>query len=69
VNRPADIELVNETPLFLDAIFAELTSERAAAEAEVLDSEMLPEEKKRILKTTMGSRCNRSPLTNKSTAT
>jgi hypothetical protein len=46
VNRPADIELVDETPLFLDGVFAELMSERAvaAAEAEVLDTEMLPEE-------------------------
>jgi hypothetical protein len=39
-----DIELVDETPLFLDGVFAELMSERAVAAAEVLDNEMLPEE-------------------------
>jgi hypothetical protein len=48
VNRPAYIELVDETPLFLDRVFTELVSEcvvsEAEAEAEVLDSEMLPEE-------------------------
>jgi hypothetical protein len=44
VNRPADIEVVDETPLFLDGVFAELMNERAVAAAEVLDSEMLPEE-------------------------
>jgi hypothetical protein len=52
LNRPADIELTDETPLFLDGIFAELTSEHAVAtadadtDAEVLDSEMLSEEEK-----------------------
>jgi hypothetical protein len=44
VNHPADIEVVDETPLFLDGVFAELMNERAVAAAEVLDSEMLPEE-------------------------
>jgi hypothetical protein len=46
LNRPADIELTDETPLFLDGVFAELKSEHAvaAADAEVLDSEMLSEE-------------------------
>jgi hypothetical protein len=44
VNRPADIELVDETPLFLDGVLAELMSECVMAEAEVVDSEMLPEE-------------------------
>jgi N-dimethylarginine dimethylaminohydrolase len=44
VNRPADIEVVEETPLFLDGVFAELMNELAVAAAEVLDSDMLPEE-------------------------
>jgi hypothetical protein len=49
VNRPADIELVDETSLFLDGVFAELTSEHAVAEVEVLGSEMLPVEEKEDL--------------------
>jgi hypothetical protein len=51
MNRPADIELVHQTSLFLDGIFAELMSEHAVAtaEAEVLDSEMLPEEEEEDL--------------------
>jgi hypothetical protein len=49
VNRPADTGLVDETPLFLDEVFAELKSERAVAEAEVLDSEMFPEEEEEEL--------------------
>jgi hypothetical protein len=46
VNRPADIELVDETLLFLDGAFAEFMSEHAviAGDAEVLGNEMLPEE-------------------------
>jgi hypothetical protein len=45
-NRPAGIELVDETSVFLDGVFTEMVSERAVApaEAEFLDSEMLPQE-------------------------
>jgi hypothetical protein len=49
VNRPADIELVDETPIFLDGVFVELMSERAVAEAVVVDSEMLPQEEEEDL--------------------
>jgi hypothetical protein len=48
LNRLVDIKLTDETLLFLDGVFAELMSEHAvaAADAEVLDNEMLSKEEK-----------------------